>query len=75
MSTAIDPNDQSSVTELELRMLERLRCMDNINAELAMLFRQHFALTGDPATAEAMVNAEKIDAAFRSTATTERRTQ
>ena len=66
MSLAIDPNDQSRVTELELRMLERLRCMDNINAELAMLFRQHFALTGDPATAEAMVNAEKIDAAFRS---------
>ena len=68
MSTAIDPNDQSRVTELELRMLERLRCMDNINTELAMLFRQHFALTGDPATAEAMVNAEKIDAAFRSCA-------
>ena len=68
MSTAIDPNDQSRVLELELRMLERLRCMDNINAELAMLFRQHFALTGDPATAEAMVNAEKIDAAFRSCA-------
>jgi hypothetical protein len=48
-------------------MLERLRRMDNINAELAMLFRQHFALTGDPATAEAMVNADKINEVFRST--------
>jgi hypothetical protein len=61
--------------ELELRMLERLRCMDNINAELAMLFRQHFALTGDPATAQAMENADKIDAAFRITAIEERSAQ
>jgi hypothetical protein len=67
MSLAIDPNDQPRVTELEIRMLERLRRMDNINAELAMLFRQHFALTGDPATAQAMGTAAKIDAEFRRT--------
>jgi hypothetical protein len=66
MSIAIDPNDQPRVTELEIYMLRRLHLMDDLNAELAELFREHFALTNDPATAEAMVNAEKIDAAFRS---------
>jgi hypothetical protein len=67
MSLAIDPNDQCRVTELEIYMLRRLHLMDDLNAELAELFREHFALTGDPATAEAIENADKINAAFRST--------
>ena len=66
MSIAIDPNDQPRVTELEIYMLRRLHLMDDLNAELAELFREHHALTGDPATAQAMENAAKIDAAFRS---------
>ena len=66
MSLAIDPNNQKRVTELEIYMLRRLHLLDDLNAELADLFREHYELTGDPATAQAMENADKINAAFRS---------
>jgi hypothetical protein len=67
MSLAIDPSDQSRVTELEIYMHRRLRLIDDLNAELAELFREHYTLTGDPATAQAMETAARIDAVFRST--------
>jgi hypothetical protein len=66
MSQALNPNNQPQVTELEILILRRLHLMDDLNAELGELFREHHALTGDPATAEAMETARKIDAAFRS---------
>jgi len=66
MSQAIDPCQQNRVTELEILIFRRLHLIDDLNAELGELFREHLALTGDPATAEAMVAADKIDAAFRS---------
>ena len=61
MALAIDPANQLRVTELEIYMLRRLHLMDDLNAELVELFREHHALTGDPATAEAMENAAKIE--------------
>src|SRR5262249_25899977 len=65
MSIALDPSQQKRVTELEIYMLRRLHLIDDLNAELAELFREHYTPTGDPATAQAMENAAKIDAVFR----------
>jgi hypothetical protein len=65
MALAIDPNDQPRVTKLEIYMLRRLHLMDDLNEELTELFREHYELTGDPATAQSMENAAKIHAAFR----------
>jgi hypothetical protein len=66
MSFALDPSNQPRVTELEIYMLRRLHLMDDLNAELAELFREHYTLTGDPATAQAIETAARIDAVFRS---------
>jgi hypothetical protein len=65
MSQAIDPDNQPRVTELEILIFRRLHLMDDLNAELSELFREHYALTGDPATAQAMEAASKTDAEFR----------
>jgi hypothetical protein len=68
MSLAIDPVNQSRVTELEIYMLRRLHLMDDLNYELLELFHEHYELTGDPATGQSFEAATKIDAIFRSSA-------
>jgi hypothetical protein len=52
MATAIDPNDQKKVNELELLAHRRLHLIDGLNAELGEILHELHVLTGDPVLAQ-----------------------